>query len=100
VRGEARCPPRLAATLFRRVAALANANDGAAAFLALTQRERQIVKLLEEGLSNREIAGRLGIELATAKNHVHNILEKLHVSRRSQIRSQLNWRANGDPVPA
>jgi len=100
VRGEARCPPRLAATLFRRVAALANANDGTTAFLALTQRERQIVKLLEEGLSNREIASRLGIELATAKNHVHNILEKLHVQRRSQIRSRLNWRPNGDPVPA
>ncbi len=98
VRGEAQCPPRLAATLFRRVAALANANDGASAFLALTQRERQIVKLLEEGFSNREIASRLGIELATTKNHVHNILEKLHVRRRSQIRSQLNWRANGDPA--
>ena len=86
VRGEARCPPRLAATLFRRVAALASGNDSTTSFLALTQRERQIVDLLDEGLSNREIAGRLGIELATAKNHVHNILEKLHLRRRGQIR--------------
>ena len=100
VRGEARCPPRLAATLFRRVAALASENDTAASFLSLTQRERQIVELIEEGLSNREIAGRLGIEPATAKNHVHHILEKLQLRRRGQIRSRLTWRRVGTPAPA
>ena len=50
----------------------------------LTRRQREIVALIDEGLSNKEIAGRLSIELATVKNHVHNILEKLQVSRRGE----------------
>ena len=48
----------------------------------LTRRQREIVALIDEGLSNKEIARRLSIELPTVKNHVHNILEKLQVSRR------------------
>jgi DNA-binding NarL/FixJ family response regulator len=47
-------------------------------------REREIVELIEQGLTNREIATRLCIELSTVKNHVHNILEKLGVARRAQ----------------
>jgi DNA-binding NarL/FixJ family response regulator len=50
----------------------------------LTQRERGILTLIDEGLSNKEIAARLGIEVCTVKNHVHHILEKLHATRRSQ----------------
>jgi DNA-binding NarL/FixJ family response regulator len=50
----------------------------------LTARERQVVELIDQGLTNKEIARHLGIELSTAKNHVHNILEKLEVRRRSQ----------------
>jgi DNA-binding CsgD family transcriptional regulator len=48
----------------------------------LTQREFQILELIERGLSNKEIAATLTIELATVKNHVHNILAKLGVRRR------------------
>jgi two-component system nitrate/nitrite response regulator NarL len=40
--------------------------------------------LIEEGLSNKEIARRLCIEVATVKHHVHNLLEKLGVSRRGE----------------
>ena len=47
-------------------------------------RELEIVRLVDAGLSNKEIAGRLCIEVATVKNHVHNILEKLGVERRAQ----------------
>ena len=50
----------------------------------LTVRERQIARLLDEGLSNKEIAIQLCIEVATVKNHVHNILEKLNVQRRAE----------------
>ena len=49
----------------------------------MTVRELEIVELLEEGLSNKEIAARLSIELATVKNHVHNILDKLDVRSRA-----------------
>jgi DNA-binding NarL/FixJ family response regulator len=51
----------------------------------LTQRERQVVSLIERGLSNKEIARDLGIQVTTVKGHVHNILEKLDARRRSEI---------------
>ena len=49
----------------------------------LTPREREIVALIARDLSNKEIAAELCIELPTVKNHVHNVLEKLSVSRRA-----------------
>jgi DNA-binding NarL/FixJ family response regulator len=48
----------------------------------LTRREREILELLAQGYGNREIAQQLTIELGTAKNHVHNILDKLNVKTR------------------
>lgn len=48
----------------------------------LTRREREILQLLAQGCGNREIAQHLTIELGTAKNHVHNILDKLNVKTR------------------
>ena len=53
--------------------------------IQLTNREREIVNLISEGLSNKEIAQRLHIATYTVKNHVHNILEKLTLSTRLQI---------------
>ena len=50
----------------------------------LTAREREILGLIDDGLSNKEIAGRLCIELSTVKNHVHNILAKLKARHRWQ----------------
>jgi two-component system nitrate/nitrite response regulator NarL len=83
-RGEMPCSPRLAATLLQRVAALAQERSAPSALESLTVREHQIVELLGEGLSNKDIARSLQIEVATVKNHVHNILEKLNVERRAQ----------------
>jgi two-component system nitrate/nitrite response regulator NarL len=84
-RGEAACTPRAAAMLMHRVSALAgqpNGNVGRS--VALTHREREILGLIRDGLSNKEISSRLWIELPTVKNHVHNILEKLGVSGRHE----------------
>jgi DNA-binding NarL/FixJ family response regulator len=78
--GEAPCSARIAAALLRRVNALAG--PPAASTERLTAREAQVVELIDRGLTNREIALSLCIEVATVKNHVHNILEKLNVSRR------------------
>ena len=51
----------------------------------VTAIERQIIRLIECGLSNKEIARELCIETATVKNHVHNILEKLQVGTRAEV---------------
>ena len=80
-RGGARCSPTAAAALLRRVAALAEHRfDRRQA--RLTPREREVVTLIDRGLSNKQIARELQIELATVKNHVHSILDKLRVERR------------------
>ena len=83
-RGELRCSPRMAGGLLRRLNALADDRELPPASVRLTAREREIVRLFREDLSNKEIADRLGIEVATVKNHVHNLFEKLNVHRRSE----------------
>jgi DNA-binding NarL/FixJ family response regulator len=60
------------------------APDGGGGEAVLTRREAEILELVAEGLSNKEIAARLTITEGTVKNHVHNALEKLHLSNRVQ----------------
>jgi two-component system NarL family response regulator len=50
----------------------------------LTQREEEILRLIQDGLSNKEIASRLHITSNTVKNHVHHLLEKLKVRNRHE----------------
>lgn len=88
-RGEAIVSPRMVASILRRVKALAGDHVSGIRRGQLTSRELEIVNLLERGLSNKHIASRLNIELSTVKNHVHNILEKLRVHRRSDIAREL-----------
>lgn len=49
----------------------------------LTRRERDVLRLIAAGLSNREVADTLGVELPTVKNHVQHLMKKLGVHRRS-----------------
>jgi DNA-binding NarL/FixJ family response regulator len=53
----------------------------------MTKREREVVELIAEGLSNKEIAQRLNVATYTVKSHVHNILEKLALHTRLQVAS-------------
>lgn len=95
-RDELLCSPRIAAALFRRVAALSGADEPAAG-ASLTRRERQIARLIENGLSNKEIASHLVIEVATVKNHVHNILDKFGLTTRGEIAARLRDGRVGGP---
>lgn len=90
--GESSASPRVAAMLLRRVAALAASSSPEA---RLTAREGEILVLIDDGLSNKQIARRLSIELPTVKNHVHNILEKFHVHRRYEAAARMRAR-NGN----
>jgi two-component system nitrate/nitrite response regulator NarL len=82
-RGEAPCSPRLAGILLRHIGVLAAERRPTPRWPRLTERELQIVELIDRGLSNKEIARRLCIELPTVKNHIHHVLKKLHLDRRS-----------------
>jgi len=83
-RGESLCSPSVVAALLRRLGSLARSWAEADPTQPLTRREREILELIDEGLSNKQIAQRLRIELPTVKNHVHNILGKLGVRRRAE----------------
>ena len=81
--GETPCSPRIAAGLFQRLATLSAERELRPALPSrLTAREYEVLRLIQRGLSNKEIAARLHIALPTVKNHVHRILDKLHVDRR------------------
>jgi DNA-binding NarL/FixJ family response regulator len=86
-RGTKVLPPSLAGSLFSHVIenALKKGKGNLTTAVRMTRREREIVLLIAEGLSNKEIAGRLTIAPYTVKNHVHNILEKLALHSRLQI---------------
>ncbi len=88
-RGEIECSPRIAASLLRRVGALAAELRGPSPNSSLTAREQEIAELLDQGLTNKEIAQRLSIAVPTVKNHVHRILDKLHVHRRTETAGRL-----------
>jgi DNA-binding NarL/FixJ family response regulator len=85
--GETVLPSVLTASLFTQIvdAALKSGKSIPRSAIQLTAREKQVVDLIAEGLSNKEIAGRLHIATHTVKSHVHNILEKLTLSSRLQI---------------
>ncbi len=81
--GEFSCSSRFAATLLRSLAVSTVVDGGQTVAARLTRRESEIVQLIERGMSNKEIARHLTIQVATVKNHVHNILEKLGVRHRA-----------------
>jgi DNA-binding NarL/FixJ family response regulator len=80
-------PPPVTRTIFSHVAQQAVRRDPGAVreAVTMTRREREVVALIGEGLSNKEIAERLGIALHTVKSHMHNVLEKLALHSRLQV---------------
>jgi DNA-binding NarL/FixJ family response regulator len=82
-------PPTLTESLFTRVIeqALQKGKGNLPDAVRMTTREREIIVLIAEGMSNKEIADRLSLSTYTVKSHVHNILEKMALHSRLQIAS-------------
>jgi DNA-binding NarL/FixJ family response regulator len=80
-------PPAMTSSLFSQIAKEAVVRGRAAAMesVRMTAREREVTGLIGEGLSNKEIAGRLNIATHTVKSHVRNVMEKLALHTRLQI---------------
>jgi DNA-binding NarL/FixJ family response regulator len=82
--GRAHCSPEVSAILLRRVYSYAAQPNPGATTEVLTPREIEILDLIEQGLTNQQIASRLSLTLNTVKNHVHNLLGKLGVASRGE----------------
>ncbi len=83
-RGETFCSPEMTTSLFSRIAELVGERMSKIpkSSIKLTGREVEVVNLIADGLSNKEIAQELFIATQTVKNHVHNILDKLQLQTR------------------
>lgn len=94
-RGEAVLHAKAAAVLMQR---LRSAPGPASGIAALSQREREVLQCIAQGLSNGQIAERLGIGDKTVKTHVSNLLSKLALTDRTQVAVQAwkqGWVARG-----
>jgi DNA-binding NarL/FixJ family response regulator len=83
--GEALLSPRVTRRLISEFAQHAKERPAANGLDALTEREREVLALVAEGLSNDEIAERLYVSAATAKTHVSRTMIKLHARDRAQL---------------
>lgn len=88
------CSARVVTSLFRYVASRRD-DDHPVLAPSLTGREEEVLRLVAEGLSNRQIAARLGLRPQTVKNHVHRVFEKLDVHSRLELIGSLRYRYRG-----
>lgn len=91
--GKVFVSPQIAAAIMERLSSLArlfsDVENSITDTTQLTSRELEVLKLVGEGQTNQQIAEHLVIEVGTVKNHVHNILDKLHVSSRGEAAAYL-----------
>jgi DNA-binding NarL/FixJ family response regulator len=98
-RGTRVMPAMLTSSLLSQIADHVTRNGKGNPFksVKMTSREREVVELIAEGLSNKQIAAQLNLAVDTVKSHVHNILEKLSLHTRLEIAS---YRHLGGPLPS
>jgi DNA-binding NarL/FixJ family response regulator len=84
--GQSRISPSMASKLLSEFAAMSKRADERQQVPAprLTEREMEVLRLVAQGLNNRDIAAQLFISENTVKNHIRNILEKLHLHSRME----------------
>lgn len=87
IQGQAVCPPHLFAHLFRAFSRKWTAIPSARIKLefGLTRRQQQLVPLIAQGLTNKEIATRLNLSEQTVKNHIHGIMRRVGADDRMQV---------------
>ena len=80
-------PPQMTSSLFSQIAkeAVVKGQPIPLDSIRMTQREKEVIGLIGEGLSNKEIAARLNVATHTVKSHVRNVMEKLTLHTRLQI---------------
>lgn len=96
LRGESYCTSQATEIIFSQIAAAAAESSGRMRLPepTLTTREREVLEMLADGYSNKQIAQELHLSLYTVKNHVHNLLDKLPVSTRHEaahLARQQRW---------
>lgn len=89
IRGEAPVSGKVAAGLLRHIAFHARMQQTRDVSRQLTPREREVLQLVQSGMTNRQIARALDLQLSTVKNHVHNVLAKFGVTRRAEVHAAL-----------
>lgn len=90
--GASVLPPTMLNTLFSQIAreAVSSGRPRVLDAVRMTPREKQVINLIAEGLSNKEIATRLNVATHTVKSHVRNVMEKLTLHTRLQIAAYAN----------
>jgi DNA-binding NarL/FixJ family response regulator len=85
--GQAVCPPQLCVDLFRAFSRQWPAVPSARIKIefGLTRRQQQIVPLIAQGLTNKEIASHLSVSEQTVKNHIHGIMRRVGAADRLQV---------------
>ncbi|NOS85473.1 MAG: response regulator transcription factor [Ignavibacteria bacterium] len=91
--GEKILPPTATGSLFSQIMEYGVKELGPQKLIQsvrMTNREKEIVQLIAEGLANKEIAFKLNLSIYTVKSHVHNILDKMALNTRVQIAIHAN----------
>lgn len=92
-------PPLLVDSLFSQIVdhAIREGKSKLNEAVKMTKREREVIGLLSEGMSNKEIGQKMRISTYTVKSHIHNIMEKLALHTRLEI---ANYSYSGDTLKA
>jgi DNA-binding NarL/FixJ family response regulator len=97
--GDTVCSAEMAGKLYLHLRSVALRDTVASRAPTLTGRQEQILGLIGEGLSNKQIAQRLSLGPSTVKNHVHGLLNRLQVGRRSEAAAYIRDLAGSAPAP-